>query len=289
MFINLLKLLRPQQWIKNVFVFAPIIFGGHLLELRYWQICLLVLAAFSFASSAIYCLNDIMDVESDRLHSIKKYRPIALGSISRTGGFIAMISCLILSVVFMFMLPFHVFLVVSTYILINIAYCLWLKRIAVVDVMTIAFGYVLRIVAGGWATDIWVSQWIVLMTFLLTLFLALAKRRDDILIYERTGERLRGSVEKYNTTFINTSLAVTASITMVCYIMYSVSSEVIARIGSSYVYITSFFVLLALLRYLQITLVFEGSASPTKAIMKDVFIHIAVICWIISFMCLLYL
>ncbi len=289
MFINLLKLLRLHQWVKNLFVFAPIIFGGHILELHYWKRCMLVLAAFCFASSTIYCLNDIKDAESDRLHTTKKLRPIASGAISRRVGIAAMILCLILSIAFMYMLPFSVLLVISTYILLNIAYCFWLKRLAVVDVMTIAFGYVLRIVAGGWATDIWVSQWIVLMTFLLTLFLALAKRRDDILIYERTGERLRGSVEKYNTPFINTSLAVTASITMVCYIMYSVSSEVIERIGSSYVYVTSIFVLFALLRYLQITLVFEGSASPTKAIMKDVFIHIAVLCWIISFMCLLYL
>ena len=133
------------------------------------------------------------------------------------------------------------------------------------------------------------SHWIVLMTFLLTLFLALAKRRDDVVVYETSGVTVRKSVSSYNISFLNMAISVVASITMVCYIMYTVSPEVVARFESSKVYLTSVFVLAGIIRYLQITIVETRSGSPTKALLRDHFIHGCVICWLIAFTLILYL
>jgi 4-hydroxybenzoate polyprenyltransferase len=171
----------------------------------------------------------------------------------------------------------------------NLAYCIVLKHLAIVDVFIIAVGFVLRILMGGCATGIVVSHWIVLMTFLLALFLAFAKRRDDVVMYENTGIKARPNVNRYNLQFMNQSIGIVASITMVCYIMYTVSEEVIARLDSRYVYVTSIFVLAGIIRYLQVTMVDVKSGSPTKVLMKDRFVQLCLLCWVVSFAVILYL
>jgi 4-hydroxybenzoate polyprenyltransferase len=171
----------------------------------------------------------------------------------------------------------------------NIAYCLKLKQYAILDVTIIAIGFVMRVLIGGQATDIWISQWLVLMTFLLALFLALAKRSDDFSIFVQTGVKPRVSITGYNKEFINGATAIVASVTVVCYIMYTMSNEVIQRIGSQYLYLTSSWVLIGLLRYLQKTIVYESSGSPTKSLMEDRFIQFCVIGWILSFFAIIYL
>ena len=171
----------------------------------------------------------------------------------------------------------------------NIAYCMKLKQFAIVDVFIISIGFLLRIFAGGFATGVYLSHWIVLMTFLLSLFLAFAKRRDDVVMYEDCGVKMRRNVNRYNLTFMNQLIAVVACLTMMCYIMYTVSPEVMERFQSSYVYITSIFVLAGIVRYLQITIVDVKSGSPTMVLMKDHFIQICIICWILSFLIIIYL
>lgn len=171
----------------------------------------------------------------------------------------------------------------------NIAYCLKLKQYAILDVTIIAIGFVMRILIGGLATGIWVSHWLVLITFLVTLFLALSKRNDDFLIFEQTGTKPRVSITGYNKAFINEATAIIASVTMVCYIMYTMSPEVIERMGSRYLYLTSGWVLLGLLRYLQNMIVYGISGSPTKSLVKDHFIQICIIGWIASFFVIIYL
>jgi len=171
----------------------------------------------------------------------------------------------------------------------NIAYSLKLKQLAIVDVFIIATGFVLRVLAGGMATDIFLSHWIVLMTFLLTLFLAFAKRRDDVVTLEESGVAMRPSVNHYNLPFMNLAISILASITMVCYIMYTVSPVVVERFNSPYVYLTSLFVLAGIIRYLQITVVDVKSGSPTRVLLKDRFIQGCILCWIIAFVLIIYL
>jgi 4-hydroxybenzoate polyprenyltransferase len=170
----------------------------------------------------------------------------------------------------------------------NLVYCVRLKQIAVVDVFIIAIGFVLRVLIGGFATGIYISHWIVLMTFLLALFLAFAKRRDDVVMFESTGMKARKNVDRYNLDFMNQVIGVIASITMVCYIMYTVSEEVVRRLHCQYVYVTAIFVLAGIIRYLQVTIVDVKSGSPTKVLMKDRFLQLCILGWIATFAVILY-
>lgn len=181
------------------------------------------------------------------------------------------------------------FLVIGAYIILNIAYSLKLKHLAIVDVFIIATGFVLRVLAGGLATDIHITHWIVLMTFLLALFLAFAKRRDDVVMFESSGVETRKTASQYNLSFLNEAISIVASITMVCYILYTVSPEVVERFNSPYVYLTSLFVLAGIIRYLQITIVDVKNGSPTRVLLHDRFIQGCIICWIASFALIIYL
>lgn len=293
---NIIRLLRPQQWVKNLFVFLPLFFSRHLFDMDCLLPCVLMFFAFSFAASSIYCFNDIHDVEADRKHHEKRNRPIASGAVSVRTGYILMILCLVVAAVLLWAITWFnagaapaVFLFVGLYVVMNIAYSLKLKQLAIIDVFIIAIGFVLRVFAGGMAAGVTLSHWIVLMTFLLTLFLAFAKRRDDVVVYENSGMEVRKSVSSYNVSFLNMAISVIASITMVCYIMYTVSPEVVARFNSSYVYLTSIFVLAGIIRYLQITIVETRSGSPTKVLLHDRFIHGCILCWLIAFFLILYL
>ena len=292
----IIQLMRPQQWLKNLFVFLPLFFDRHLFDLEYLLPCLLMFLAFSLAASGIYCFNDIRDAEADRLHKEKRHRPIASGAVSPTTGYIVMASCWLVAAVLLALIPCvggqdtpWLYLVVGGYVLLNIAYSLKLKQLAIVDVFIIAIGFVLRVLAGGMAAGIFLSHWIVLITFLFTLFLAFAKRRDDVVTLEESGVAMRPSVNHYNLAFMNQAISIIASITMVCYIMYSVSPKVVERFNSPYVYLTSLFVLAGIIRYLQITIVDVKSGNPTRVLLKDRFIQGCAICWIVSFALIIYL
>lgn len=287
----LIKIIRPQQWIKNVFVLVPLFFGGSLLDTADIFAALVTTMAFCLVASAIYCLNDIIDVEDDRRHPVKCHRPIASGRVSVTQGYVCMAVLAIGSLASTLILGedgVKTAAVIAVYLLLNIAYCLWLKRFAIVDVCVIAFGFVLRLIAGGTATDIELSNWIVLMTFLLTLFLSLAKRRDDVVRMNETGHAPRKNTVRYNLEFLNQAITITATVTLVCYVMYTVSPEVENRIGTHYLYLTTVFVLLGILRYLQLTMVDNKSGDPTKTMLGDRMLQMVVAMWLLSFLLIIY-
>lgn len=290
---NLLKLIRPHQWLKNVFVMIPMFFGGSLLDPSDIRASVVTFFAFSFIASSVYCFNDIIDVEADRRHPVKCKRPIASGAISVRSAWALMALMFLLSIGTVCLLDtythvINVGLVILIYYILNILYCSKLKQYAIVDVCIIAFGFVLRVLAGGFATDIALSKWLVLMTFLLTLFLSFAKRRDDVLRMNETGEPPRKNTIRYNLTFINQAITITASVTLVCYIMYTVSPEVVNRFHSDLLYLTSVFVLLGLLRYIQITVVDKRSGDPTKMMLRDRFTQCVVLLWALTFLVLIY-
>ena len=290
---NLLKLIRPHQWLKNVFVMIPMFFGGSLLDPSDIRASVVTFFAFSFIASSVYCFNDIIDVEADRRHPVKCKRPIASGAISVRSAWALMALMFLLSVGTVCLLDtyshvINVGLVILIYYILNILYCSKLKQYAIVDVCIIAFGFVLRVLAGGFATDIALSKWLVLMTFLLTLFLSFAKRRDDVLRMNETGEPPRKNTIRYNLTFINQAITITASVTLVCYIMYTVSPEVVNRFHSDLLYLPSVFVLLGLLRYIQITVVDKRSGDPTKMMLRDRFTQCVVLLWALTFLVLIY-
>jgi len=286
-----LLLIRPQQWIKNGFVLIPMFFGGRLLNADDVIASVVTFFAFSFAASAIYCFNDIVDVDADRRHPVKCHRPITSGAVSVPTAYALMAVLVLLSALLLFFLPQRAGEtagIVAFYFLLNMAYCLWLKRHAIIDVCTVAFGFVLRILAGGMACNVAVSNWLVLMTFLLALFLSFAKRRDDVLRMNETGEPPRRNTIRYNITFVNQAITVTGTVTLVCYIMYTVSPEVVSRFHAPYLYLTSIFVLVGLLRYMQLTVVDEVSGDPTKILLRDRFTQAIVVAWIMAFLLIIY-
>ena len=289
---HIIKVARPTHWMKNIFVILPVFFGGAILNTTQAISAALTFMSFSLAASAIYCLNDIIDVDADRAHNVKRHRPIASGAITIPQAYGMMTISLLASIVLMLLLPegqANTITVIITYFLLNVAYCLKLKEYAIIDVCIVASGFVLRILAGGFATGVQLSKWIVLMTFLLTLFLAFAKRRDDVLKMNETGRAPRKNTSRYNLTFINQAITITGTVMLVCYIMYTVSPEIIAQFGTDKLYLTSILVILALLRYLQIAVVDEKSGDPVKVVLSDRATQFILMAWVLSFLVLIYM
>lgn len=289
--MKILSLIRPQQWLKQIFIFLPLFFDKKLLDIDYLVNALYAFVAFSLAASAIYCLNDIMDIEADKQHPKKCLRPLASEQISKPQAYTIM-AILILSSIGIAYFTFdtlYLLGIIVGYIVLNICYCIRLKHVAIVDVFIIASGFCLRVAAGGVATDIWISQWIILQTFLLALFLAFAKRRDDVVIFNQNGSKARRNINRYNLDFLNNAISIVATMTMMCYIIWCVSEEVIVRMGTNHLYITAFFALMGVMRYLQITMVDNKSGSPTKILIKDKYIHFCIAGWVITFLVLIYL
>jgi decaprenyl-phosphate phosphoribosyltransferase len=282
-------LLRVNHYIKNGFVFLPLFFNR---EITAWESLLHVFEAalsFCFAASSVYIFNDSIDVEADRLHEHKRLRPIAAGEISVPSAGVIAAGFLITALFIAYFVNTLLIAIVGGYVILNIAYSLKLKRISILDVSIIASGFVLRLFMGGIAGGVILSKWIVLVTFVLSLFLALAKRRDDVIIYQATGQKPRQCINGYNLEFLNASMSIMAAITLMTYILYTVSPEVILRFGSDNVYFTVLFVIIGILRYLQIALVGQKSGSPTDVLVKDRVLQLCLLGWIGTFVVLLYI
>ncbi len=179
--------------------------------------------------------------------------------------------------------------VLCSYIVLNIAYSFYLKQVAILDVNIIAVGFVLRLFVGSTVTQIPLSEWIVIMTFLLALFMALAKRRDDVLLYMDTGKKMRKVVDGYNLQLTDSAMMVMASVVIVTYILYTTSIEVVQRMHSDYLYLTAVFVILGIMRYMQVAFVEKDSGSPSKIVLKDKFIQMTILAWAFSFAWIIYL
>ena len=288
--ISYIKLLRVHQWVKNLFIFLPPFFALKLRDNYVLEQGALTFIAFSLLASAVYVFNDMLDVKADRLHPVKCKRPLASGAVSVSEG-IVLIILLLLASTYLFVVVIHnpvVDLIAGIYLLQNILYTIKLKHVSLLDVVLISVGFVLRILIGGAATNTQLSQWIILMTFVFALFLALAKRRDDVVNFNETGNKSRKNIQGYNLEFLNVSITIMATVVVVCYIMYCTSNEVVARFGSN-VYLTSFFVILGVLRYLQLTFVWLISGSPTNVLLKNRFLQVIILGWIISFFLIIYI
>ena len=274
-----------------MFVFMPLFFGHQLLNIPLLLNAMVMCVSFSFIASAVYCLNDIIDVEADRRHPVKCKRPIASGDVSVPTAYLMMFILIAMSISVLFLSSVGVvsgICVIVAYLLMEIAYCLKLKRYAIIDVCMLSLGFVLRIIAGGVVTDIVISHWLVMMTFLLTLFLGIAKRRDDVLKMMSTGIAPRHNTKRYNLTFVNNAITITASVMLVCYIMYTVSPEVTENFHTRYLYLTSIFVLIGLLRYMQLAVVDEKTGDPTKILLHDRFTQLVVAAWGLTFLLIIY-
>ncbi len=280
--------MRPHQYIKNLFIFLPLFFALKITDTTLLFNAFIAFIAFSLTASAIYSLNDYHDIEEDREHPKKRNRPLASGAITKKEAVVMMVMLSVTGFVLMTSLSFNAAAILGAYVVMNVAYSFFLKHVAIVDVTIIAVGFVLRLFIGSAVTGIPLSMWIVIMTFLLALFMALAKRRDDVLIYLNTGKKMRKVIDGYNLQFLDTAMAIMASVVIVAYTIYTTSAEVVARVHSEYLYLTALFVILGILRYMQIAFVQQDSGSPTKIVLKDRFMQLTIVGWGVAFAWILY-
>lgn len=286
--MSAITLARPKHWIKNLFLFIPLFFSGEIFDLAKGLNVLLGFAGFSLVASSIYVINDINDIEADKNHPKKRFRPLASGKIGITTAWIIFICCIAGGFAISYLQGFKFLFVVGLYFILNVAYSFGLKNISILDILILSAGFVLRVKAGGVAADVPISSWLNIMVLLLAIFMAVAKRRDDVLIKMSSNKEIRKSIKGYNIDFLNVCLALISAVIIVAYLMYTISPEVNIRFGTYRLYYTGLFVLAGLMRYLQLTYVENNSGSPTRLLYKDRFIQLTIILWLVSFYCLIY-
>ena len=279
--------IRPAEWIKNMFVFAPMFFSGQIWNFS--KLSLVAVAFFSFCamSSAVYLFNDINDHELDRLHPRKAKRPIASGELSIRLARIVMVGMAAVSMILVISFP-SVAALIFGYALINVAYSLRLKHIVILDVFCIAVGFVLRVFVGGWVINVVPSFWLILATFLLSLFLALLKRRHELLVMEAAPSAHRPVLEHYSLKLLDELVSVVTPVTLITYILYTMDAVTIARFHTDHLYLTAVFVVFGIFRYLYLVHRMNMGGSPVYIVWHDVPLVIALLAWVSAFWAIVY-
>jgi decaprenyl-phosphate phosphoribosyltransferase len=287
----IIRLIRVRQWVKNLFLFIPSFFAGHLFKTQELFLVFIGALAFSFVASGVYVINDYRDRDVDRLHPKKKLRPLASGEVKPATAWVLMFVLIGSGLFIAATLNSVFFYLLAGYLVLNLGYSFGLKHIPILDLFIVSVGFLLRVYSGGAIAGLEITHWLSLMILLLALFLILAKRRDDILINSKIKNGkvvIRKSTQNYNLTYINSCVTLISAVTVVAYIMYTVSPEVTERFQSDYVFITTIFVIAGIMRYLQIVFVEKNSGSPTSIFIKDKFILSTIAGWIITFYIIIY-
>lgn len=287
--MSYIKLLRPKDWAKNLFLFIPLFFSGELFHWDLYQGLVLGFLAFCFMASSIYIINDYRDIEDDRKHPTKCKRPLASGAVAKSTALVICIGLVIAGLALGWYIGPKFLFVLGIYFALNLGYSFGLKSVPILDIAIVAAGFVLRVKAGAVIAKIGLSEWLNIMVFLLALFMAIGKRRDDVLLKLSSGTDMRKSVKGYNLEYLNVVLALVCAVIVVAYFMYTMSPDVVQRMGTYRLYYTCLFVLAGIMRYLQIIFVQAASGSPTKILYKDRFIQATIILWIASFYLIIYM
>jgi 4-hydroxybenzoate polyprenyltransferase len=267
--VALVRSLRPRQWVKNLFVLAPLVFAGTLLVPASVLRGLGAFAAFCAVSSAVYLLNDVRDREADRRHPLKRHRPIASGALSVPGALSAAALLLVVSVALAYPLGMPVLSVLLVYAGLNLMYSAGLKHVVILDVMIVALGFVLRVLAGGFAVRVGVSSWLLLCTIFLALFLAFSKRRHELLLLADDASGQRRVLSDYSPAFLDQMINVVTAASVVCYALYAVSPETAERHHTERLVYTVPLVLFGIFRYLYLMYQAPDERNPTEAILTD--------------------
>ena len=273
--------MRPEQWLKNGFVLAPIVFSGLVGDPDAWLRTMLAVAAFCAASSAVYLVNDVIDREADRSHPIKQNRPIASGEISVTTALVVAVLLLIAAAFASVWLGGWFPAVLAGYVSLVLLYSALLKRAVFLDVLVVAAGFVLRVVGGAVAIDVPVSRWILVVTYLLALYLALGKRRSELVLLGGEAGTHRVVLGHYTLPMVDQAISVVLGATVVAYALYTVAPETVAKVGSEGLLATVPIVLYGLFRYLYLLHRHELGGSPTKALLTDRPLLVCVVVWLV--------
>ncbi|HEY0555850.1 MAG TPA: decaprenyl-phosphate phosphoribosyltransferase [Thermoanaerobaculia bacterium] len=283
-----LQSLRPAQWAKNVFVLAPLVFGGMLLRPEVDLLALLALIAFCCASSAVYLINDIRDREEDRRHPLKRLRPLAAGTLSVPAAVLGVVGLLAVVAGLSVRLGPRFALVLGAYVILNVLYTLWFKHMVILDVMWIGISFVLRVEAGAQATGIQVSSWLFLCTTFLALFLAFSKRRHEITLLAHEASGQRPVLDHYSPAFLDQMINVVTASAVVSYALYSVAPETVQKYHTQGLVFTIPLVLYGIFRYLYLMYQRPDERNPTEAILRDMPFLINILLWGLTVVAIVY-
>jgi 4-hydroxybenzoate polyprenyltransferase len=285
----LLVTLRPHHWIKNTFVFAPLVFSGQFMQIKMCFKATLVFVCFCMASSAIYAINDVFDRFEDQQHPTKKFRPVACGSMKPSTAILLSVTLIISALGVACFLNRLAILSLLIYIVINIAYSLAIKHIAILDVLTIAFGFVLRILIGGIVISVLPSYWLVLCTVMISLFLGFTKRRVELLDIDSENNNTRPVLKDYSIAFLDQVISMVTGATILAYALYTVDAHTQMVLGTRAMLLTLPFVIYGLLRYIYIIYHLKRGADPTETLIRDIPTIINLFLWVVtSFLVVLY-
>ena len=288
MVLALIKLMRIKHWVKNLFIFIPVFFAGEIVNWSLYPPLIKGFLSFGLIASCVYILNDLRDIDNDKLHPKKKLRPLAAGLISPSAAVVACVVLFASGFLLAYLIDLKFCLILTVYFIMNLSYTMGLKTVPILDVIIVSIGFVLRIKCGSVLADVALSHWIIIMVFLLALFIAIAKRRDDLLIKETSGIDVRAVSKIYSKEYLNNMLAMFSGIIVVSYMMYTLSPEVIERMGTYRLFYTSLFVIAGIMRYLQLALIDNNTGSPVELLMSDRFLQISILLWVVSFYLLIY-
>lgn len=265
----LVQSLRPAQWAKNLFVLAPLVFADLLLVERLAVRAFLALVAFCCAASAVYLINDIRDRDEDRRHPLKRLRPLAAGTLGVPAAVaaVAVLAAAALGLAVYLGLPFA--RILGAYLILNLLYTWWFKHMVILDVMSISFGFVLRVEAGAVVTGVDVSRWLFLCTIFLALFLAFSKRRHEITLLAGAASGQRPVLDHYSPAFLDQMINVVTASSVVSYALYAVAPETVRKFDTRDLVYTIPLVLYGIFRYLYLMYQRPGERNPTEAILRD--------------------
>ena len=283
------QLIRLDNWVKNLFIFIPLFFSSELLNADKFVLTLFGSIGFSFVTSFVYIINDIFDIDFDKNHPDKKNRPISSGLISIRKSIIIGFLLFFIGITILWFTSFYSFLIAVFYFILNVSYSYRLKHIPIIDFVVVSIGFVFRIFIGGVIGEIELSKWMTVIIFLLSLFLAVTKRRDDVYQYQKDYKINRKVVEKYTVEFMDNIIMIVSSVLLVSYLLFITSEDVIMRYSNNSLLFTFIFVLIGIFRYNHLTYVYNKSASPVKILFKDRFLQIILFCWILTFFVIIYL
>lgn len=277
-----LRALRPHQWIKNGFVFGPLIFARRLMDVEAVQDSLWAVVAFSAVASAIYLLNDVMDYDRDRQHPKKCLRPIAAGKVKKRTALVLAATLAPAGLAVAWTLGIATMTVIGMYLIMNLLYSTLLKHVVLVDVFVIAIGFLMRVVAGALAIQVGVSAWLLVCTLFVALLLAFGKRRGEAMELGADAAAHRGTLAEYGATFIDTAVASLAAMTVMSYALYTIDPAVMKRLGTDALVLTVPLVLFGVMRYLFVLHHRGLGASPTQLVLKDTGMKVVVALWLVT-------
>ena len=286
------ELLRIKSWVKNGFLFLPLVFALKLLEQDQFISVVIAFFSFSFCSSFIYIINDVLDAKADALHPRKKNRPIPSGKISSRLALMIGVGCLAVSFGLVFSFAISVFFsyIILCYLFLNIAYVLVLKNIHLIELFVVAINFVLRVLAGCFVINVAPSNWILVVTFFLSLLLVLVKRRAELVVLGTNAAAHRKVLKYYSEGFLDKLILIAATITITAYILYSIDPKVTFLLKTNSLIYTSVFVVIGVFRFVQLSegKEFDGEGDPTTLLFKDRFTQLILLAWLISLFLLLY-